>query len=155
MSAEDYKEALKLGQKAYRKALGEGRYPYLPVLDDILSMQKIEREASLGITEIPMSHIAGTRTAGRTKAFANNFMPLLGENSEFGSKWIALCDSLIAEGLRDPVRVYEFLNRYYVLEGNKRVSVMKYLDSVSIEADVTRVMPPVERGEDGAPLIWP
>ncbi len=141
MGVEDYKEALKIGQKAYRKALGEGRYPYLSVLDDILSMQKIEAEVPLGLVEIPMSHIAGTRTAGRTKAFANNFMPLLEDGSEFSSKWIALCDSLIEEGLREPVKAYEFLNRFYILEGNKRVSVTKYLGAVTIPAYVTRLLP--------------
>ena len=31
---------------------------------------------------------------------------------------------------------------YYVIEGNKRASVMKYLDARDIEADVTRVYPP-------------
>lgn len=141
MSVEDYKEALRSGQKAYRKALGEGRYPYLPVLDDILSMQKIDAEVSLGLVEIPMSHIAGTRTAGRTKAFANNFMPLLEDGSEFSTKWIRLSDSLIKEGLREPVKAYEFLNRFYILEGNKRASVMKYLGAVSIPAYVIRMMP--------------
>ena len=141
MSVEDYKEAVRRGQKSYRRALGEGRYPYLPVLDDILSMQKVEREEALGITEIPMSHIAGTRTAGRTKAFADNFMPLLDGNTEFSSKWIALCDSLVEEGIREPVKAYEFYNRFYILEGNKRVSVMKYLGAVSIPAYVIRLIP--------------
>jgi basic membrane lipoprotein Med (substrate-binding protein (PBP1-ABC) superfamily) len=44
-------------------------------------------------------------------------------------------------GLNQPVTVLEYLGYYYVIEGNKRVSVMKYLDSRDIEADVTRVYP--------------
>ena len=33
------------------------------------------------------------------------------------------------------------MNRYYVLEGNKRVSVLKYFNAVSIPAIVTRKIP--------------
>ena len=113
----------------------------LNINEKLILQQKIEAEVPLGMVEIPMSHIAGTRTAGRTKAFANNFMPLLEEGSEFSTKWIALCDSLIEEGLREPVKAYEFLNRFYILEGNKRVSVTKYLGAVTIPAYVTRLLP--------------
>ena len=113
MSREDYKEALRLGMKAYRKAVSKGAYPYLPALDDILSNRSVENEISLGIVEVPVDLIVGTRTAGRTTAFANNFMPLLDENTEFASKWISLCGSLMAEGLRDPVVAYEYMNHYY------------------------------------------
>ncbi len=141
MSREDYKEALRLGMKAYRKAVSKGAYPYLPALDDILSNRSVENEISLGIVEVPVDLIVGTRTAGRTTAFANNFMPLLDENTEFASKWISLCGSLMAEGLRDPVVAYEYMNHYYILEGNKRVSVMKYFGAGSIPAKVIRVVP--------------
>ena len=43
--------------------------------------------------------------------------------------------------MRQPVTALEYLNRYYLVEGNKRVSVSRYLDMDSIEADVTRVIP--------------
>ena len=33
------------------------------------------------------------------------------------------------------------MNQFYVEEGNKRVSVMKYLGAYSIHAEVTRVLP--------------
>ena len=56
-------------------------------------------------------------------------------------KWGALYDSVLEDGLRQPVKALEYLNQYYIVEGNKRASVMKYLNAVSIEAEVTRVMP--------------
>ena len=68
-------------------------------------------------------------------------MPLLEENSEFARKWIALYNAHIEEGIRDPVKAVEFMNRFYVVEGNKRVSVLKYVDAVSIQAEVTRLVP--------------
>ncbi len=137
----DYQNARKIGEHEKRKAELSGRSPYLAALDDFLNPAGIAREEPLGILEVPLDLFAGTRTRGRQNAFSYNFMPLLNENSEFGSKWIALYDSQISEGLRDPVKAYEYLGRYYVEEGNKRVSVMKYLHAYSIHASVTRLVP--------------
>ncbi len=141
MSYEDYSSAQKNGQKEYRKCIQSGEYPYLPILDEILSFTDVEYEINLGFNEVPLELIVGTKTKGRTKAFAYNFMPLLEAHTEFAHKWINLCTSLQEEGLRDPIKVYEFMNRFYVVEGNKRVSVLKYMDAYSIPCYVTRVVP--------------
>lgn len=141
MSMEDYREALKSGQKAYREAIVNGNYPYLPVLEDITSFTNIETESNLGLVEIPMDLIVGTKTAGRTTSFAGNFMPLLSTDTEFAGKWASLDQLLQEEGLRDPIKAYEYLNHFYVLEGNKRVSVMKYFGAVSIPGTVIRMVP--------------
>ena len=37
MSDVEYDKAYKLGQKEYNAQVSKGQYPYLPVLDDILS----------------------------------------------------------------------------------------------------------------------
>lgn len=141
MSYDDYCNALKAGQKEYRAHLMKGEYPYLSALDEILSFIDVEYEVNLGLCEIPLELIVGTRTKGRTNSFAANFMPLLATHTEFAMKWIRLCTSLQEEGLRDPVKVYEFMNRFYVLEGNKRVSVLKYLDAYSLPCTVIRIVP--------------
>jgi basic membrane lipoprotein Med (substrate-binding protein (PBP1-ABC) superfamily) len=52
-----------------------------------------------------------------------------------------LHDIHLKEGIRDPIKVYEYLNWFYVVEGNKRVSVLKYFDAYSIPAVVTRLVP--------------
>ena len=137
----DYESAKKLGEREKRRAAFTGRSPYLPALDDFLSMEDVVAEEPLGILEVPLELFAGTRTRGRQNAFARNFMPLLAENSEFATKWSKLYDSQITEGLRDPVKAYEYLGRYYVEEGNKRVSVMKFLRAYSIHASVIRLVP--------------
>ncbi len=141
MSELEYKQALKLGEKAYRSAVAKGEYPYLPALDDLLSHVKIVREEHLGIVEIPIDQIVGTKTAGRQNAFAANFMPIVESGSEFALKWSNLYEYQTTEGNRDPIFAYEFLNRFYVQEGNKRVSVYKYLNSPSIEGKVIRLVP--------------
>lgn len=142
MSRPEYERARRLAQKAYRSSLLKGSYPYLQVLDEILSYTKSTTEQDLGLVEIPLELIVGTRTAGRTAAFASNFMPLLPEDSEFAAKWISLYEAHTEEGIRDPIIACEFMNRYYVVEGNKRVSVLKYAGAVSISGYVTRIIPP-------------
>lgn len=141
MSKADYSDARKLGLRDYRIRVAKGEYPYLPVLDDILRSTTSAGESNLGLVDIPLEYIVGTRTAGRTNAFSSNFLPLLDEGSEFANKWSALSTAHLEEGIRDPIKVCEFLNRYYVVEGNKRVSVLKYFGADSIHAYVTRILP--------------
>lgn len=141
MAIPEYSKARRLAQKAYRQDMEARRNPYLQVLDEILPLWETVGETDLGLVEIPISQIAGTKTAGRTRAFAGNFMPLLPEASEFAEKWSSLYLSHLEEGIREPVIACEFLNCYYVIEGNKRVSVMKYSGAVSLPGYVTRIIP--------------
>ena len=138
---EDYKNALKSGQRAYRACVARGQSPYLAVLDDILVNVNIVAQEPLGLVEIPAESIVGTRTSGRHTAFAPNFMPLLEPDTEFAGKWSNLCDAHLEEGMHTPIIAYEFLNKFYVQEGNKRVSVLKYFDAVRIAGTVTRLVP--------------
>ena len=147
MSIELYEKAKKMGNKAYKASVSEGRYPFLPVLDDIINREDIASEVNLGLVDIPLDRVVGTSTSGRTQAFASNFMPLMDPKSEFGAKWSALCDAHLEEGIRDAIKVYEYLNYYYVVEGNKRVSVLKFFEADSIPAFVTRKVPKLSDDE--------
>ena len=137
----EYSQARKLAQKAYRQDMYAKRNPYLQVLDELLPLVRTAGEMDLGLVEIPLSRIAGTKTSGRTRAFAGNFMPLLPEESEFADKWCSLYLSHLEEGIREPVIACEFMNYYYIIEGNKRVSVLKFAGAVSVPAYVTRIIP--------------
>lgn len=141
MASEDYKKAQKMGQRSFRACVSKGQYPYLQVLDDILENTELDSTQPLGVVNIPLDAIVGTKTEGRKTAFARNFMPLLGDRTEFAVKWSALCESQMEEGIRDHIEAVEFLNRFYVVEGNKRVSVMKYFGAGSIPGNVTRYIP--------------
>ena len=140
-AAEQYNQARRRGQREYREAIAAGRYPYLPVLDDILQNARVEAQLPLGVVEVPLAQVVGTKTAGRTAAFSFNFMPLLGAETEFAAKWISLCMAHVEEGIRDPIRCYEYLGRFYVQEGNKRVSVLKHFGAANVTASVIRVVP--------------
>lgn len=138
---EDYAKARKLGTKEYQKAISEDANPYLPALDDLVESRTLLKEEPVGTREIPLQQVVGTVTVGRQEAFARNFMPLLAPDTEFGAKWIRLMDYQTEEGIQDAIKVTEYMGKFYVLEGNKRVSVMKYLEMPTILADVTRMLP--------------
>ena len=136
-----YSRARKLALKEYHARMQRRENPFLPVLAEIEEQLNALSRVPLGLVQVPLSKVVGTASKGRTNAFAANFMPLLDQGSEFAMKWNMLYNSVVEDGLRQPVKAFEYLNRYYLIEGNKRVSVMKYLDAVSIEAEVTRVLP--------------
>ncbi|MCQ2407007.1 MAG: BMP family ABC transporter substrate-binding protein [Oscillospiraceae bacterium] len=141
MAMQDYVKAQKIGERQHYLAGTDGSYPYLPTLEDILRGSEIGGKIPLGQFEIPISMIAGTAQSERTNAFSSGFMPLLDYETEFGSKWSALYDSVQEVGVNEPIIVYEYLQNFYVVEGNKRVSVSKYNGAVSILASVTRILP--------------
>ena len=129
------------GLKEYHNRMQKRESPFLPVLEEIEERMNALSHVPLGLDQIPLSKVVGTASKGRTNAFAANFMPILDPGSEFGTKWGTLYEGIVEQGLNQPVKVLEYLGQYYLVEGNKRVSVMKYLDSMYIEAEVTRVLP--------------
>ena len=142
MSQSDYVKARNLGLQVYRQEINRGHYPYLPALDYMLATRETLKTEAIGVCEIPIYLICGTLTKGRQEAFAKNYMPLLDLESEFAAKWIHLLSYQKSEGIADPVKAHEFMGRFYISEGNKRVSVLKYLGQPDILADVTRILPP-------------
>ncbi len=150
MAEQDSRSAYLAARRMGRKYLSEhGKDPakgYLPVLEDIMRGVDVLAEISLGYHEIPLDRVVGTRTAARSNSFAGNFMPLLADDTEFAIKWKKVYESQLVEGIREPIKVYEYLGRYYALEGNKRISILKYVGAASIYGSVTRLLP--ERAED-------
>ncbi|NJD03328.1 MAG: BMP family ABC transporter substrate-binding protein [Ruminiclostridium sp.] len=136
-----YQEARKLALKDYSRSISKGQTGYLPFIENVLKNIEIISEIDLGVVDIPLEKIAGTYTYARSLSFAGNFMPLLAHNTEFGQKWQNLCNAHINEGIRDPIKAYEYMNWFYVVEGNKRVSVLKFFNAFSIPGSVTRLVP--------------
>lgn len=139
--SEDYIKAYKAGKRDYQARMMRGEIPTLKVLDDVLPSRGRYSEVPLGLVQIPIEQIVGTKTSGRSSAFSGNFMPILRENTEFAYKWSVLSESHLKEGIRDPIKAYEYMNKFYIEEGNKRVSVLKYYDAVSVPGYVTRILP--------------
>ncbi|MCI8652999.1 MAG: hypothetical protein HFF11_04815 [Angelakisella sp.] len=140
----EYEKALALGHKECRACRAKGLPLYPPVLDEVLDGVDTRGEVELGLVDVPIQLITGTKSAGRQRAFSPSFYPLLGGESELAMKWTALCDAHLNEGINEPIKVYEYLHDFYVQEGHKRVSVLRYFEAVTIPAMVTRILPPAD-----------
>ena len=136
-----YDKVYQLGQKDYHAHAARGENGHLPCLDDRMDQCDILAYIKQPTQEIPINRIAGTYTASRAASFSANFLPLQRRRTEFATKWANLCLAHLNDGITDPITVYEYLWRYYVIEGNKRTSVMKSMGALDLEADITRVIP--------------
>ncbi|MDI9513823.1 MAG: BMP family ABC transporter substrate-binding protein [Clostridiaceae bacterium] len=154
MDLSAYINARKSGLKEYSNYISQGRNGYLPFLDGVLKNIDILSEVDMGIVDIPLKKIRGTYTYLRSISFARNFMPLMDEDTEFAMKWQNVYNIQTLEGLNDPIKVYEYLNWFYVVEGNKRVSVLKYLDNYSYHGYVTRLIPKYDENSKDIRLYY-
>lgn len=136
-----YSSARKRALDEVERLEKQDRYPYLRDLDTIIKGTKIVNQVAIGLIDVPLRQIVGTYTKMRGNSFSRSYMPLLGPQTEFAQKWSNVYRIQQQEGLRDPIKAYEFLNRIYVVEGNKRISVLKYCGVFSYPAMVTRLMP--------------
>ena len=142
LASEEFNQALKLGQKEYKEAAAAGKPMHPLVLDEILGEDRTESVVDVGLVEIPAERIIGVKAAGRVTAFSASFRPLLDQKTEFGTKWINLCEAHLDEtGITDPIQCFEYLGNFYVQEGNKRVSVLRHFESPRIPGYVKRVLP--------------
>lgn len=138
---EEFNEALRLGQKEYKEASAAGKRKHPLVLEELLQ-DLTESVVDVGLVEIPAERIIGVKAAGRVTAFSAGFRPLLDQKTEFGAKWINLCEAHLGEtGITDPILCYEYLGDFYVQEGNKRVSVLRHFGAPRIAGNVKRVLP--------------
>ena len=142
-----YKQAQILAKKNYSDNISEGHSGSLTFLEGLLRNKNIVSEVYLGESEIPLEKVKGTNSYARAVSFSSNFMPIPNYQTEFAHKWISVCRAHSEEGLRDSIKVYEYLNWYFVIEGNKRVSVMKFFDVYSYSAEITRLLPKYDEND--------
>jgi basic membrane protein A and related proteins len=85
----------------------------------------------------------GTLSTGRSYDFSKNFYPLKHFNEgDFGHKWLQVYNNIpLWIESKNKILVYEFLHKFYVVEGNKRTSVAKYLNLPFIDASIIRIIP--------------
>lgn len=136
-----YKDALKRGQKEYRYRVNLGQYPYIQPLSSIREDYYRLQKVNVGLIEIPLFLIVGCVEDSRNNCFSPSFYPLMKPRSEFGGKWENVYKYQVEDGISSPIECYEYLGHFYVKEGNKRVSVLRYVGGTTIWANVTRLMP--------------
>ena len=142
MSDTSYEQARRLGLREMKLRLSRHEDPYLPALEEILPQINGMSEENLGNVRVDIDQVVGSKSVSRRESFSASFYPLLEEGSEFSTKWTALAASHLKEGIRDPIVAVEYLNRFYVVEGHKRVSVLRFFGAATVQAEVRRILPP-------------
>ena len=108
VATEEFIQALKLGQKEYKEASAAGKQLHPLVLDELLSDDIAESVIDVGLVDIPAERIVGVKASGRVTAFSATFRPLLDLKTEFGAKWVSLCEAHLSSLL--------IINSFYFAE---------------------------------------
>ncbi|MCH4890961.1 BMP family ABC transporter substrate-binding protein [Acidaminobacter sp. JC074] len=151
---ETYNDARGKARREYNRRKARGMSGHLTSLEGIIKDIDIISTIDIGEMEIPLKKIKGTNSSFRRMSFSKNFLPLEESRSEFASKWMALCESHLEEGIRDPIKVYEYMNYFYVIEGNKRVSVLSYFEADAIQARILRLIPRYDENNEDVKLYY-
>ena len=132
-------------QAAYRKFLKSSRGILglnLKKQENLKSFTEIQKEenaynsVNLGIKEISLDKIVGS--VEKYSYFDKNFVP---KNDIVKQRWINIYVGYMMDSMLPPVILYKIKDDYYVYDGNHRVSVAKFLNFASIEAEVEEFLP--------------
>lgn len=120
------------------------RFPLTPVsLNMILDDSMISRKQELGILEIPTNLIVGVaEDSERRQQYTKDFLPVSPPDSDYADQWCRLYQVLLSDADFDkPISCYEYLGKFYVCDGMKRVSAAKYHSVACLRAQVIRILP--------------
>ncbi len=151
---EYYYDARQRARRNYSARKAKGLSGHLASIDGVLKDVEIVSTVDMGVLEIPLHKIIGTYYQARRTVFSKDFLPLEPPESVFAQKWLSLCYKHLNEGIKKPIKVYEYLNYYYVMDGNKAVSVLKYFDAMKVDAEVIRLVPKYDENDADIKLYY-
>lgn len=139
---ETYSAAQNQSRRVIRRNERNGIVNVLPALADVLEGEATAGKVELGVCEIPVDQIVGIATETGKENYTSDFLPVPAAGSDFAEAWCNLyVEFLSDEGLTDPVKCFEYMGKFYVADGKKRVSVAKVHGAMGIRADVIRILP--------------
>lgn len=139
---EQYSVSQNKAKRAVRKAAANGMESTLPLMESVLDENQIVNKVELGEVSIPVNQIVGVVSGEDLDCFSADFLPLPSVQSGFAEKWTRIyMEHLTDRGLEEPIRCYEYLGKFFVIDGKKRVSVLKADGAIMVKAFVTRIMP--------------
>ncbi len=98
---------------------------------DVKGEFKSYNEFYRGISPIPIQHIVGS--IGHNDAFDRNFMPI---SEHIERKWQHILNLMVHSFDLPPIDVYQIGDVFFVIDGNHRVSVSRFLGIQYIDAHV-------------------
>lgn len=141
---EKYSAAQNQARRVIRKNNKNGIVNVLPALADVLEKAATAGQVELGIHEIPVDQIVGIATETGKENYTSDFLPIPSVSTGFAEQWCNLyLEFLSDEGLTDPIQCFEYMGKFYVADGKKRVSVAKVHGAMGIKAGITRILPKV------------
>ncbi|MBI5208423.1 MAG: ParB N-terminal domain-containing protein [Elusimicrobia bacterium] len=109
--------------------------------DTLLDFSAIEKNldsvvrVARGVRPIPIAGIVGS--LGRYQEFTENFLPQAGRVSE---KFESVKAAMLSGKVLPPIKVYQVLDSFFVIDGHHRVTVAKNeLKAVDIDAEVVEI----------------
>lgn len=140
---EQYQKAYALASRNQQKNKKQGLPVCLIVLDNVSVDRLISYRMDLGVMEIPTRLIVGIAEDSEKKnLYTKEFLPLSNPNSEAANSWRYVYNDFVSsKRFNDEVQCLEYLGKFYISDGLKRVSIAKYLGEPVIRAQVIRIMP--------------
>lgn len=111
--------------------------------DELADLLDAESTANRGLQDIPLNAIVGS--VGRYSDFTRTFLPRRDIDQE---RWAQIRLKALYRGGLPPIEVYKIGDAYFVLDGNRRVSVARQLGAETIQAYVTEIPTKVPIGPD-------
>ena len=140
---EAYQQASAMARANQAKAKKWG-LPMSPVELNVAKEQsQIADRIDLGILDVPTNLIAGVVEQNEDSALlTKDFLPVSLSNSSFAEIWRETYYNCLYAGLDNrAISCYEYLGKFYVLNGVVEVSVAKFSKKDTFPAHVIRLMP--------------
>ena len=139
---ERYSEVQNQAKRVLRRSESNGENNVLPDLETVLKQENTAGQVELGVYEIPVNQIVGVAKDTQKELYTSDFLPISSIQSEFAKKWCNLyLEYLNDRGSEEPVHCYEYMGKFYVADGKKRVSVAKVHGTMMIKAEIIRILP--------------
>ncbi|MDO5088520.1 MAG: hypothetical protein Q4D53_01930 [Leptotrichiaceae bacterium] len=129
---EAYKKFLKSSKGFFRLKKREN----LKSFAEVQKKENAYNSVYIGVKEVPLEKIVGS--VEKYTDFDKNFVPV---KDIIKQRWMSIYIGYVNESMLPPVTLYKIKDSYYVYDGNHRISVAKFMNFVSIEAEVEEFLP--------------
>ncbi|MCX5782278.1 MAG: hypothetical protein NT145_06200 [Elusimicrobia bacterium] len=110
--------------------------------DTLIDFSSVEKnlenvnQVNRGVKTIPIEKIVGS--LGRYQDFTEGFLP---HKEKISTKYEAVKDVLLHGKILPPIKVYQLLDNYFVIDGHHRITVAKNeLNAKDIDAEVIEIL---------------
>ena len=129
--------------KRRMKESGEfGTEMYPKDLSSLLDEKAIAESVDVGVIDIPVDQIVGVADCVEEARYTAGFLPVSPTKSGYAEHWRELYVNYMEDKkFLSRLYCYEYLGKFYVVDGKKRVSILKSLGVSMTPAYVKRILP--------------